>query len=398
MTASGASPSDFGMRALADDLSELEAQDLLRVRRLVGGLQGPEVDLDGRSVLCFASNNYLGLAADPAVIEASGQALRDGGASAGASPLISGHMDSHEGLEGAIADWLGCEASLVFGSGYHANIGVIAALTHQGDAVFSDALNHASLIDGCRLARADVRIYEHCNLDDLEDKIRATPARRRLIVSDSVFSMDGDTAPLEGLVELAQKYDAWLMLDEAHAMGIFGDEGGGLAAARGLASHVHIRMGTLGKALGSYGAFVAGTRSLIELLVNRARSYVFSTALPPAVIGAAHAAVRIAREDGARRERLWRNAKRLHEGLVGAGLQLRPLESTIVPVILGEPKTALRVAAHAMADGVWAPAIRPPTVPEGTARLRLTPIATHDDEQIERAVQVLTHAAREEGS
>lgn len=384
------------MQALADDLSDLEAQDLLRVRRLVGGLQGPEVDLDGRKVLCFASNNYLGLAADPAVIEASAAALQEGGASAGASPLISGHMDHHEDLESSIADWLGCEAGLVFGSGYHANIGVIAALAHQGDAVFSDALNHASLIDGCRLARASVRIYAHRDLDDLEDKIRATPARRRLIVSDSVFSMDGDLAPLEGLVEIAEKYDAWLMLDEAHAMGIFGDDGAGLAAARGLGDRVHIRMGTLGKALGSYGAFVAGSRSLVELLVNRARSYVFSTALPPAVIGAAGAAVRIAREDGPRREQLWRNARRIHDGLSSAGLQLPPLDSTIVPVILGEPKTALRVAAHAMLDGVWAPAIRPPTVPKGTARLRLTPIATHTDEHIDHAVRVLAHAAREE--
>ncbi len=390
-------PSHGRVRALAQDLSDLEARDLLRVRRLVGGLQGPEVELDGHRVLCFASNNYLGLAADPAVIEASASALRDGGASAGASPLISGHMDAHDDLERELAEWLGCEAALVFGSGYHANIGVIAALAQTDDAVFSDSLNHASLIDGCRLARATVRIYEHRDLDDLEEKIRATPARRRLIVSDSVFSMDGDTAPLEGLVELAQRHDAWLMLDEAHAMGIFGGEGAGFAAARGLGEHVHIRMGTLGKALGSYGAFVAGSRALIELLVNRARSYVFSTGLPPAVIGAAGAAVRIARNDSEPRERLWRNARRLHEGLSAEGLRVRPLESTIVPVILGEPKTALSVAERAMAQGVWAPAIRPPTVPAGTARLRLTPIATHDDEQIDRAVRVLAHAAREEG-
>lgn len=386
------------MRALAQDLSDLEAQDLLRVRKLVGGLQGPEVRLEGRSVLCFASNNYLGLAADPEVIAASEAALREGGASAGASPLISGHMDSHEALEREIADWLGCEAALVFGSGYHANIGVIAALAHQGDAVFSDALNHASLIDGCRLARATVRIFEHGNLEDLEEKLEATEARRRLIVSDSVFSMDGDTASLEGLIELAERYDAWLMLDEAHAMGIFGDEGAGLAASRGLGARVQIRMGTLGKALGSYGAFVAGTRTLIELLVNRARSYVFSTALPPAVLGAAHAAVRIARRDTARRERLWRNARRLHEGLADSGFRLGPLDSTIVPVVLGEPRVALAVAHRAMRDGVWAPAIRPPTVPPGTARLRLTPIATHDDAQIDRTVRVLTRAAREEMS
>ncbi|MDG2307015.1 MAG: 8-amino-7-oxononanoate synthase [Candidatus Binatia bacterium] len=386
------------MRALAEDLADLEARDLLRVRRLVGGVQGPEVELDGRRVLCLASNNYLGLAGDPQVIEASAEALRAGGASAAASPLISGHMDAHDTLERELADWLGCEAALVFGSGYHANIGVIAALAQKGDAVFSDSLNHASLIDGCRLARADVRIFEHRDLNDLEEKIQATPSRRRLIVSDSVFSMDGDTAPLEGLVALAARHDAWLMLDEAHAMGVFGEEGAGLAAARGVGDRVHIRMGTLGKALGSYGAFVAGSRALIELLVNRARSYVFSTGLPPAVIGAARAAVRIARTETDRRERLWRNARRLHEGLGAAGLRLEPLESTIVPVILGEPATALAVAHRAMEEGVWAPAIRPPTVPTGTARLRLTPIATHDDGQIDRVVRVLADAAREEGA
>ncbi len=385
------------MRALADDLIDLEARDLLRVRRLVGGLQGPEVELDGRQVLCFASNNYLGLAADPEVIEASMAALRDGGASAGASPLISGHMAAHDVLEREIADWLGCEAALVFGSGYHANIGAIAALAGHDDAVFSDSLNHASLIDGCRLARATVRIYDHRDLDDLEEKLHATPARRRLIVSDSVFSMDGDIAPLEGLVELAARHDAWLMFDEAHAMGIFGDDGGGLVAARGLNHGVHVRMGTLGKALGSYGAFVAGSRVLIELLVNRARSYVFSTGLPPAVIGAALAAVRIARQSSDRRDQLWRNARRLHGGLSASGLRLGPLDSTIVPVILGESKTALGVAHRALAEGLWAPAIRPPTVPPGTARLRLTPIATHDDEQIDRAVRILAHAAGEEG-
>lgn len=384
------------MRALEEDLSDLEARDLLRVRRRVGGVQGPRLRLHGRDILCFASNNYLGLAADPQVVEASRRALDEGGASAGASPLISGHMDPHEDLERLVADWLGCEAALVFGSGYHANIGVIAALTGQDDAIFSDSLNHASLIDGCRLARATVRIYEHKDLDDLDEKLRSTPARRRLIVTDSVFSMDGDTAPLEELVELARRHEAWVMIDEAHAMGIFGDAGGGLAAARGVGDGVHVRMGTLGKALGSYGAFVAGSRALIELLVNRARSYVFSTALPPAVVGAAAAAVRIAREDRSRRERLWRHARRLHEGLGAAGLQLEPLESPIVPVILGESRVALSVADRAMQEGVWAPAIRPPTVPPGTARLRLTPIATHEDEHIDRAVDVIARTAWEE--
>ncbi len=385
------------MRALAEDLCDLDARDLLRVRRTVGSPQGAEVELEGRRILCFASNNYLGLAADPAVVAASRDALDAGGASAAASPLISGHMDAHEALEREIAQWLDCEAALVFGSGYHANIGMIGALADRDDAIFSDALNHASLIDGCRLSRATVRIYAHGALDDLEEKLHATPARRRIIVTDSVFSMDGDTAPLADLAEIAARHDAWLLLDEAHAMGVFGEEGAGLAAACGLGSRVPIRMGTLGKALGSYGAFVAGSRALIELLVNRARSYVFSTALPPAVIGAAQAAIRILRDEPQRRARLWANTRRLHAGLEAAGLRLGPLQSTIVPVLLGEPATALGVARRALREGVWAPAIRPPTVPPGTARLRLTPIATHDEDQIDRAVDVIARAAREEG-
>jgi len=385
-----------GTSELAVDLADLAERDLLRQRRLVDGVQGPEVWLDGRRVLCLASNNYLGLAGDPEVVRESAAALAAGGASAGASPLISGHMTSHEELERELADWLGCEAALVFGSGYHANIGVLAALVRDGDAIFSDALNHASLIDGCRLAHARVEIFAHKDVADLARRLATTPARRRLIVTDSIFSMDGDAAPLEEIVALAERYDAWVMLDEAHATGVFGADGAGLASDRGVGSRVAIRMGTLGKALGSYGAFVAGSRALIELLVNRARSYVFSTALPPAVIGAAGAAVRIARTDSGRRERLWQNARRLHAGLVAGGLEAGELESPILPLILGEPRRALGVARRALAEGVFAPAIRPLTVPRGTARLRLTPIATHDEAQIDRAVEVLVRAAREE--
>ena len=385
------------MRVLSEDLDDLEARDLLRVRRVVAGSQGAELELDGRRVLCFASNNYLGLAAAPEVVEASCRALEESGASAGASPLISGHMSAHEELEAEIAAWLNCEASLVFGSGYHANIGVIASLVGEGDAVFSDALNHASLIDGCRLTRANVQIYAHGDLNDLERKLSATSARRRLIVSDSVFSMDGEVAPIAGLVELAERHDAWLMLDEAHAMGVFGADGAGAAAAAGLGDRVAIRMGTLGKALGSYGAFVAGSRPLVDLLVNRARSYVFSTALPPPVVAAAQAAVQIARRDSRRREAVWRNVHRLHAGLVAAGISVLPLESTIVPMILGPSKKALAVARRALSEGVFAPAIRPPTVPEGTSRIRLTPIATHEEEQIDRAVEILAAAVRKEG-
>jgi 8-amino-7-oxononanoate synthase len=382
----------------AGELHDLAARDLLRSRRLVEGMQGPEILLDGGRVICLASNNYLGLAGDPRVVQGAIRALEECGAGASASPLISGHMEGHAALEAEIAAWLGCEAALVFGSGYHANIGLLSTLAGEGDVIFSDELNHASLIDGCRLSRARVCIYRHRDVAHLGALLDSTSARRRLVITDSVFSMDGDRAPLEELVDLAARYDAWTMLDEAHAIGVFGKEGAGAADAAGLGSRITVRMGTLGKALGSYGAFVAGSRTLIDLLVNRARAYVFSTGLPPAVVGAARAALVAAREEGERRARLWRNARRLHEGLHSAGLRTKPLESTIVPLILGEPAAALSVARRTLERGVFSPAIRPPTVPPGTSRMRLTPIATHTDEQIDRSVTALVEAVREIGA
>jgi len=381
--------------AIAADLEALDARDLRRSRRVVAGRQGAEVEIDGRRVLCFASNDYLGLAGDERLIRASIAALERAGAGAAASPLISGHMELHDELERELAEWLGCEAAVLFGSGYHANIGTIAALVGPEDEIFSDALNHASLIDGCRLARARVSIYPHRDTGALARSLGASRARRRLVVTDSVFSMDGDVAPLAEVAELAARFGAWVMVDEAHATGVFGPEGAGLVAALGLGERITVRMGTLGKALGGYGAFVAGSRALIDWLVNRARAYVYSTALPPAVVGAVRAAVAIARGEETRRERLWRNARRLHEGLVAAGLEPSPLESPIVPIVLGASRTALDVARRAFAAGVLAPAIRPPTVPEGTARLRLTPIATHTEEQIDRAVAAVARALAE---
>ena len=380
---------------LEHELDALAARHLRRTRRTITGAQGAEVVVDGRRVLCLCSNNYLGLASDPRLAAAAIAAIAEAGVGAGASPLISGHMDAHAALERDIAAWQGCEAALVFGSGYHANIGVLAALLRAGDEVFSDALNHASLIDGCRLSGATIRVYRHLDTDDLARQLERSSARRRLIVSDSVFSMDGDLAPLTDMVRLAERHDAWLMLDEAHAVGVFGAAGAGLATQLGVADRVTVRMGTLGKALGSYGAFVAGSRALIELLVNRARAYVYSTALPPAVIAAARTAVAIARSDEARRDALWSNARRLHTGLAAAGIAMPPFTSPIVPLLVGESAAAVRVAEVAVARGVLAPAIRPPTVPPGTARLRLTPIASHSAVQIDRAVEVLTGAVAE---
>lgn len=380
---------------LGRDLEALAARHLRRSRRVVAGVQGPEVEVDGRRVLCLCSNNYLGLAGDPRLAAAAIRAVEEAGTGAGASPLISGHMAPHEELEREIARWLGCEAALVFGSGYHANIGVIAALVGSGDEVFSDELNHASLIDGCRLSRATTRIYRHLDTDDLERQLARSTARRRLIVTDSVFSMDGDRAPVEELVQLAERHGAWLMLDEAHAVGVFGAHGAGVAEDAGVAPRVTVRMGTLGKALGGYGAFVGGSRALVDLLVNRARAYVYSTGLPPAVVGTARRAIALASEDAPRRAALWDNARRLHARLADDGLSVRPFESPILALVVGDSVAALEVARRALEDGVLAPAIRPPTVPEGTARLRLTPMATHTEEQIDRAADVLIRAVEE---
>ncbi|HYC23618.1 MAG TPA: 8-amino-7-oxononanoate synthase [Candidatus Bathyarchaeia archaeon] len=380
--------------ALASELRALEEHSLRRVRRTVGGAQGPEVLVNGRRVLCFASNNYLGLADDERLRRAAIDALESSGTGSGASPLVSGHMAEHEALEREIAAWLGCEAALVFGSGYHANVAVIPALAGAEDEVFSDALNHASLIDGCRLARARVTVFPHRDLGALERALGASRARRKLVVCDSIFSMDGDAMPLAELVALAERHGAWTMLDEAHATGVFGASSAGLAEAEGVGERVTVRMGTLGKALGGYGAFVAGSRDLIETLVNRARAYVFSTALPPSIVAAARAAIAIVRAEPELRERLWRNARRMHAALAAAGLDPAPLASPILPLVAGESRAALRVAAHAFERGILAPAIRPPTVPAGTARLRVTPMATHDGEQIDRAAAVLVEAFR----
>ena len=380
--------------ALASELRALEEHSLRRVRRTVGGAQGPEVLVNGRRVLCFASNNYLGLADDERLRRAAIDALESSGTGSGASPLVSGHMAEHEALEREIAAWLGFEAALVFGSGYHANVAVIPALAGAEDEVFSDALNHASLIDGCRLARARVTVFPHRDLGALERALGASRARRKLVVCDSIFSMDGDAMPLAELVALAEHHGAWTMLDEAHATGVFGASGAGLAEAEGVGERVTVRMGTLGKALGGYGAFVAGSRDLIETLVNRARAYVFSTALPPSIVAAARAAIAIVRAEPELRERLWRNARRMHAALAAAGLDPAPLASPILPLVAGESRAALRVAAHAFERGILAPAIRPPTVPAGTARLRVTPMATHDGEQIDRAAAVLVEAFR----
>ena len=368
------------------DLESIRRAGLLRRMRRIDGPEDPEVVVDGRHALLLCSNNYLGLANHPEVRAAATDAIERYGAGSGSSRLISGHLALHALLEEEIASWKGTEAALAFSSGYHANIGIIAALAGPDDAILSDELNHASLIDGSRLAKARVRIYRHVALDSLAEALRETAgARRRLIVTDSVFSMDGDRAPLREICELAKAHGAAVMVDEAHATGVCGPTGAGLVEELGLGGRVLVQMGTLGKALGSFGAYVAGPRSLVELLVNRARSFIFTTALPPASVGAARRAIALVREDPSLRERVWRNARDLRERLVDAGYRVAEVTSPILPVMIGESARVMALCEALLERGVFAQGIRPPTVPYGTSRLRVTVMASHTPEQIGRA-------------
>lgn len=381
---------------LEDELRELTEANLRRGLRTVEGMQGPTMRHGGSTLVNFSSNNYLGLAGYSAIIEASVEAARTGGASGAASPLISGHMVAHEELARELAAFKRKDAALVFGSGFLANLGLITALSGEGDAVFSDALNHASIVDGCRLSRARVHVYPHRNVDYLEDALkRASSARRKLILTDGVFSMDGDLAPLPGICELARKYNAVLVVDDAHATGVIGEGGRGSAAYFGVEEGVSVSMGTLGKALASYGAFACADSEVVDYLVNKARPYIYSTSLPPAVAAASSAAVRVAEgaEGERRRENLADLCARFRAGLRHIGVRVSGpppgAEIPIFPIIIKDTEKTLALAEYLMEAGVYLLAIRPPTVPEGTSRLRATLMATHTEAQIDRTLDAL---------
>ena len=381
--------------AIARELEEIESRGLLRKPKLIGGPIGPRVVIDGRETLLFCTNDYLGLANNPAVKQAAKRAIDEHGAGAGASRLVAGTLPIHKELESALARLKGAEDAVVFGSGYLANIGTVSALTKAGDVVYSDELNHASIVDACRLSRADVRIFPHADTRILGDMLANDHASgRRLIVTDGVFSMDGDLAPLPELARLASEFDCYLMIDDAHATGVIGPEGKGTAAHFDLEGSIEVQMGTLSKALGSYGAFVAGSRQLIDLLINRARSFIFTTALPPASAGAALEALRIVEREPERLERLWRNTANLKQGLTSAGFNLGLSETFIIPVIVGGAGECVRMAEALLDEGVFAQAIRPPTVRKGASRLRVVPTSEHSDDNIEFAVEAFARAGK----
>lgn len=376
--------------ALASELDATRDAGLWRELREIESAQEPAVVLRGREVLLFCSNNYLGLANHPEVVEASREAAARYGASAGSSRLISGHMRAHRELEERIADWQRVEAALVFSTGYQANIGTITALTGPGDVVLSDELNHASIIDATRLSKATTRVFAHNDMDALERLLRESEsARRVLVVTESIFSMDGDAAPLAEMARLAKRYGAWLMVDEAHGAGVFGKHGAGLVDELGLNDAVDVHVGTLGKALGSFGAYVAGSRSLVDLLINRARSFIFTTGLPPSAVAAAGAAIDVCRREPERAAGLRRRVRTLADRLRAAGLDVPEAQSQILPVTLGDADRTVACMRELLERGVYVAAIRPPTVPPGTSRLRFSVMATHTDQQLERAADAL---------
>ena len=373
---------------LKSELDQLHQAGLWRSLRSVTTAPTGRVLLDGRDVILLGSNNYLGLSVHPIVTEAAVTAARKYGTGASASRLMSGNCDLYTELESKIAKVKETEAALVFGSGYLANIGTIPVLAGDGDLILSDALNHASLIDGCRLSHATKQIYRHCDIEHLESLLtQSTKFRRRLIVTDGVFSMDGDIAPLPEICALADRYDAMVMVDDAHSFGVLGEKGGGTVEHFGLENRGVIQMGTLSKAVGGLGGYVAGSADLINFLVNRARSFIFTTGLPPATLAAASAALDVIRSTPELRQRLSSNVLLLKNALLEKGFELLPSETQILPLILGAADVASRFAEALLSHGVYAPAIRPPTVPEGTSRLRLSVIASHTPEDLETAVE-----------
>jgi 8-amino-7-oxononanoate synthase len=375
---------------LRQALTQRRADKLYRQRRIYEGAQGARVCIDGRAMLNFCSNDYLGLAAHPAIQAA----MRDSmcGTGAGASHLVCGHQHAHHALETQLADYTGRARALLFSTGYMANLGVISALLERQDAIFLDRLDHASLVDGALLSRAPIKRYRHNDLGHLRSLLERCEARHKLIVSDGVFSMDGDLADLPGLVDLAQRYDAWLMIDDAHGLGVMGAHG------RGIGEHYHISaaevpvlVGTLGKAFGVSGAFVAGSEDLIEYLIQAARTYIYTTAMPPPLALAAQAALHVADNEPWRRTKVHALSTHFRTLAAAAGLCLAPSSSPIHALILGDSARALAVSAALYAQGFLVTAIRPPTVPPKTARLRITLSADHSEAEVNALVNCLAH-------
>ena len=378
---------------LAAELADRDVRGLRRVRRLLASPQRARVTVDGSDYVAFCSNDYLGLAADPRLAAAAREGIDRYGVGGGASHLILGHGTAHHELEEALAQFVRLPRALLFSTGYMANMGVVSALTGRGDAVFADKHNHASLNDAALVSRAAFKRYAHNDLDALARLLATTTARRRLVVTDAVFSMDGDIAPVAALLELCERHDAYLFIDDAHGFGVLGEAGRGTLEHFGITSDRIIYMATLGKAAGVAGAFVAGDETLIETLIQNARTYIYTTATPPLLAHALLASLQIIAQEEWRRERLRALIAQLRDGLAVSPWQLMPSETPIQPLLVGGNDAALALSARLAATGLLVPAIRPPTVPQGTARLRISLSADHEAADVARLVAALVQPA-----
>jgi 8-amino-7-oxononanoate synthase len=385
--------------SIGAELEGIKRRGLFRSTRLIRGRQSARVNCNGHEQLLLCSNNYLGLADHPALAAASIRAIEQYGTSSGASRLVSGTMELHEELERAVASFKGSETALVFNSGHAANTGIIPALVGRGDLVFSDRLNHASIVDGIQLSGARMLRYPHNDFRQLGRLLEKHSGRRRLIVTDGVFSMDGDLAPLPELVDLKKQHQALLMVDDAHGSGVVGKQGRGSTDLLGVGSDVDIQMGTFGKALGSFGAYAAVSEEIRTLLINRARSFIFSTSLPPSVLAASLTAVMLVQsEEGDQlRERLTANCRLFRQGLLNSGFTIPDGSTHIVPLITGSTEITMRFSEALLSEGIFAQGIRPPTVPVGTSRLRFTLMATHDPADLSWAVERISVIGRRLG-
>ena len=386
------------MKDLAPELAQRRERHLYRTRIAIEGPQDTIVTIDGRSYLAFCSNDYLGLASHPAVVAALREGAERFGVGSGAAHLVSGHTAAHHALEEELAEFVQRQHAVLFSTGYMANLGIVQALAGRGDRVFEDYANHASLLDAAQLSRAKLVRYRHKDSFDLEKRLLQASGGEYLVLTDGIFSMDGDQAPLDELSAVASRHGAWLVVDDAHGLGVCGPDGRGSAAQQGLGvEQVPVMMGTVGKAIGTFGAFVAGDADLVETLIQQARTYVYTTAPPPAVAWATRRALKLLVEESWRRERLQALIQRFRDGADDLGLPVSESATPIQPLIIGSPDRALAISEDLRASGILITAIRPPTVPEGSARLRITLSANHREEDIDRLLEAVFGACQQRG-
>ena len=382
---------------IEEELKQIHGSNLYRILTEIESGQSPEINIGGKQHILLGSNSYLGLSVDPKVVASAMDALEKYGAGSGGSRLVSGSSDLHRQLESRIARFKNTEAAILFSSGYLANIGTISSMVGPGDIIYSDELNHASIIDGARLSKANIKVYKHLDLEHLQSLIEDDSAKkcRKLIVTDTVFSMDGDLVDLPELTDISEKYGCILMIDEAHATGVLGKRGSGATEYFAVENRVPVVMGTLSKAVGSLGGYIAGSQKLIDYIRNRVRSYIFDTSLPAASLAASIAAIDIIEHEPERRKYLWELITKFKEGINDIGLRVLPTNSAIVPVLVGDPEPTLKFASVLRENGVFTPAVRPPSVPAGMCRIRATLMAMHTEEHINTALRAfkLAHAA-----